>query len=108
MLYNPQWRDQDPLTLTSFIAWLEQQPAKGKYDWWTPNRCLACQYLKATGHNQEGQKHTGYETIFGRARSKETLVTYHKVCGTRPWTYGAALSRARDVLAEKQSVSPRG
>lgn len=108
MLYNPQWRDQDPLTLTSFIAWLELQPAKGSYIWPDPSKCLSCQYLKAMGHNQKGAEHTPYEAPFGKPMTPEALDTYHAVCGVRPWNYGAALTRARAVLTQKQSALPNG
>ena len=95
MLYDPKWKKPtDIFSLESLIAWLEQQPSNTSYNWYEPRSCLVCMYLQdATGEsepwylpNHESKK---YSDVF------PTHDLYLKVGGTLPWTFGAALNRAR-------------
>lgn len=92
MLYDPKWNKPevkaDPFTLESLIAWLEMQPGEKTYNWFDIKDCLACKYLEAAGIEEPWGKIV-YTTIFGSEPA------YHEIAGTRPWTFGAALSRAR-------------
>ena len=84
MLYNPKW---DLMSLESLIAWLEQQPADGTYDWQYPERCLIACYLT-------GKLGTLPEYSVSLYQS---MPHYHAVAAQEPWTFGAALERAKAV-----------
>lgn len=99
MLYDKRWDKQvetkaDPFSLESLIAWLEKQPAKKKYDYFDcRGRCLFGQYAAATMDMSwmnvvvlEGHKH------------EFKLLAYDIAC-QKPYTFGAALERARAVMA---------
>lgn len=76
-------------SLEGLVAWLEEQNPDTEYDWWSVSGCLACQYLKAV----EGTcQKTCYADIFPSGQ------IYGEVCAMRPWTFGAALTRARAAL----------
>lgn len=101
MLYDPKWEKQsetkaDPFTLVAVIAWLEKQPPDKSYDWMAVHGCLACQYFQSLGHDAPwGNSHAivdgGYRTPFGGSKN------YHAIAGAVPWTFGAALERARKL-----------
>ncbi len=103
MLYDPKWERPvktraDPFTLPALIAWLERQPAGEAYDWLNIHGCLACRYFQSLGHktpwgNSYQLAEDGYKTPFGGREN------YHKIAGAKPWTFGAALDRARAIAA---------
>jgi len=93
MLWDRKW-DKPPVeSLAGLIAWLEQQPVDGEYQWYSAVDCLVCRYLRAvTGEPWPHQK-WAYSAIFDSPHD------YNEVAATRPWTYGAALERARAVAS---------
>ena len=102
MLYDPKWEKQtkaDPLTLAGLIAWLETKPSEGTYDWWNVGGCLLCNYLRETFGVQmpSSQAWSGHDS-FG-PNTLGPSWGYYEVCQTKPWTYGAALERARKHIA---------
>lgn len=102
MLYDKRWdakveTNVDVLKLETLIAWLEKQPATEKYDYNNCNgRCLYGQYLTHHGVSwKEELKHTK----LGDPRSDFRDYVYEHVACEKPWTFGAALDRARKLLA---------
>ena len=83
----------DHLTLSGLIAWLERQPQQGCYrfnDWC--GGCLLDRYLTAvTGKPSRPDADTHWVTCGGESN-------YFTIAHSRPWTFGAALERARAVL----------
>lgn len=49
MLYDPKWDHAEIWSLPRFIAWLEQQPTNGTWNFCSNKDCLICQYLQACG-----------------------------------------------------------
>lgn len=95
MLYDPKWEKQtkaDPYSLGSLIAWLEKQPAGKRYDFHDCNGgCLIGMYYIANGvHNKSRDDYRPYTAVFGGSHD-----LYGQVAATLPYTFGAALERAR-------------
>ena len=92
----------DPFSLEGLIAWLETQPPETKYDWmsWSlrfpDGGCLLLRYGAAVG-----DAHDMHNWFY-----KNQLM---HVASALPWTYGAALDRARAALAgQKQKEQAVG
>ena len=84
----------DVFSPQGLIAWLEMQPATREYDWWDMGDCLVCHYLaEALGTDEPwhvaAEAGKSYEDVLG------SRWAYHAVGSALPWTYGAALDRAR-------------
>ena len=80
----------NPWTLDAFIAWLERQPAEGVYNWADcEGGCLMGLYSVAIG---DGHKSWAYR--IGDVECIEYTM-HAEVAMPRPWTFGAALDRAR-------------
>jgi hypothetical protein len=98
MLYNEQWDRKKPATepdkfsLAGLVAWLERQSPETEYDFRNSSTCLLAQYLIAVA----GQTYPGE---FNYSKVCGGIAPYHTVASRGPWTYGAALKRARQVLA---------
>jgi len=104
MLYDPKW--QKP-SIESFIGWLETQPARKQYDFNNcRGECLLGQYMTAMGI-QWGVtppsivgdwRNTSYvnvaNNLFGPLRQWTVL-------SEQPWTFGAALARARELQSHQ-------
>lgn len=84
MLYDPKWQRPAQPTVDDLILWLETQPADKTYEWFNLSRCLLCQYLDARGFPHRGN----YWHIAQKLGMED-------VAGTEPYTFGAALERAR-------------
>jgi hypothetical protein len=88
MLYDPTW-NKTP-SCAGLIAWLETQDPERTYDWLAMKGCLICFYYDALGINDFSDVNRPmYEETFSRVEQ------YYAVCETEPWTFGAALARAR-------------
>lgn len=96
MLYDPKWQTKtDPFTLESFISWLETMPAHEAYDYMNcEGECLFGQYVVANGLSWESVKEAQIYTLRNTARQFKKFL-YEKVAGPAPWTFGAALKRAK-------------
>lgn len=93
-------------SLADMIAWLEMQPPEREYAWFDIEGCLVCAYFRArkvpsTAYKKQGVGWTLYREIFPGKNEAEQLASYHRVGSTWPWTFGAALDRARVLLAEQ-------
>ena len=115
MLYNKNWdKKQEELSpkgyakhqhydwsLSELVAWLEAQPPEKTYPWFSVHGCALCQFL---------QEQTGWKSPAGNLADGFGSHTirdwggdgYHKILGAEPWTFGAALERARSALALHQ------
>ena len=91
MLYDPKWEQKtkaDPLSLGSALAWLKQQDPNTTYSFWSGD-CALCRYLKANNMALNNYSLLG------------TCSTRIAIFNTKPRNYGAALERARAVLAPR-------
>jgi len=88
MLFRPQWETKtDPLTMEGLIAWLETKPADETYDYENcRGECLYGQYIASHGISWEG------------SRGPFMAHVYQHVAHQYPWTFGAALDRARKAV----------
>jgi len=95
MLYDPKWEKP---TVAGLIAWLETQPAEGEYYYLNcSGECLFGQYMTSLGIDWSGL----------HCRQSPYIDTLHSMGGLRvqkiasegPWTFGAALNRARALAA---------
>lgn len=93
MLCDPRWNaETDPFSLDSLIVWLENQPAGKQYDFNDRRgRCLLCQYLADAMPRLHWSR--AYIKLTRLNRATETLARQ------TPWTFGAALERARALQA---------
>jgi len=98
MLYDPKWEVEvkaDPLTLDSLIAWLERMPAGDSYDY---ENCLGqCLYGLYMASHGVKWKDSGGSDGGGKERGKFCALVYREVASQTPWTFGAALDRAREA-----------
>jgi hypothetical protein len=99
MLYDPKWEKPevkaDPFSLESLIAWLEKQPSDGSYDWYGIEKCLVCQFYQANGISEPWGE-CSYTKPFDRGHGHaDAHRRYWAVGQAWPWTFGAALERAR-------------
>lgn len=105
MLYDPKWEaptKTDPLTLTSLVAWLEQQPGDREYCFADSGYCLLCQYFAAQGF--ENPLINTRDVDYGdwpnsRGRRFNLPPGFNAISQARPHTFGAALARARAAHA---------
>lgn len=100
MLYDPKWEvpkvKADPFTLDDFIAWLEKQPGREKYDFMACNgRCLYGQY--ATSHGVAWRE-AGTSILDRGPIADFCTFVYDHIAGLEPYTFGAALERAREAM----------
>lgn len=80
MLYDPKWELHSMSTL---IGWLETKPVDEGYYFFSCRRCLLLQYLAAI-------KGPGHDIDY-----VDLPETFKDVAFETPWTFGAALKRAR-------------
>lgn len=96
---------RSPFELRSLIEWLEKQPADGEYNYCDPHNCLLSQYFRGVGLpvSQVG----AFDWIDTRG-VKHNLPAGFKTTSQGiglHWHFGAALIRARALLAEEERVS---
>lgn len=78
-----------PYTLESLIAWLETKSATAEYDFCLADQCLTARAFGLTG-------------LYSREIDQKTFPGAFSIARAHPWTFGAALLRAR---AYRDSVS---
>lgn len=98
MLWDPKhdlkWQTKvDPLSLEGLIAWLEQQPSDKEYPYHDiQGACMVGQYMASHGVTWSCRNFVnGWSSLFGR------------ITAVQPWTFDAALERARAELAKGAS-----
>lgn len=91
----------DAFSLEGLIAWLETQPPETKYDYCDSGACLLHQYFTANGVPVFCVSATNWYTDGADHYRLHILPKkFNDVSVGRPRTFGAALSRARALLAE--------
>lgn len=106
MLYDPKWEKTetkaDPLTLGAFIAWLGTQNPTRKYEFMDcQGRCLVgLYYLSVYGADcfDTGMRPL-LGDVFGPRGTDRRERLYTEIACARPWTFGAALERARALAS---------
>ncbi len=77
------------------IAWLETQDPETEYNWRKTGDCLGSRYLKARGVQDLG---AGYRALSSVDVGNEIRGLGSLIFLERPWTYGAALARAKETV----------
>ena len=82
MLFDPKWevKTRTP-SKAGLIAWLETQPPEQTYNWVRCEECVLAQYAKSIGL-------TYFDVVH--------VVGCKMIASSHPWTFGAALERARN------------
>lgn len=101
MLYDKRWDKPevkaDPFSLESLIAWLEKMPADGAYRWEEHRDCLLGQWCIYNGLIGSA---LGNKSIdLGLSTNPDGF--YEIAVESGPYTFGAALERARQALAAR-------
>ena len=96
MLYDPKWEDlvYQGVSRREFIAWLETMPPNEQYEFLFAGICAIAQFLKSKGASPEDQI-VRFGSV-GTTCPNEGRWLLH-IVGTRPYTYCAALERARAI-----------
>lgn len=112
MLYDKRWDKKitaDPFSLEALIAWLEMRPADEVYPFFDIYGCVMCQFRQAQGQATPWLTRGAYTGPFDRGLGEaDTVNRYHAVAGTAPFTFGAALSRARAILSKDDQPAQEG
>jgi hypothetical protein len=100
MLYDPKWGKQRDvtfygMTLSGFAAWLATMPPEGEYDYCDDRACALAQYRASLGRCRVAVRLPNY---LGKSEPSPGH-TFQNIVLSGEWTYGAALARARAVLA---------
>lgn len=80
-------------SLNDFIAWLETKPASGRYEWRSGRNCLFAQYGKERKLATSGR--SPYIAALEHIGCRNGQYEPYDLANPLPWTYGAALERAR-------------
>jgi len=99
MTSDEQLPEQDVFALEGLISWLETVPSDDEYNWHSATDCLLCQYFRAQGLPVNS---LGISKITLRDGQSIPIPhrhdnPFHDVACREPYTFGAALSRARDL-----------
>lgn len=84
----------NPFSLESLIAWLEKQPPDANYDWSDAAKCVLGQFAAAMGADD-----AELESL-----SLSNIEPFDNVALDSPYTFGAALERARAALCSVPST----
>lgn len=88
-------------SVTGLIAWLETQDPATEYRYLSNHDCLICRYFCARGVSLARHSPMGSRT-WGDAAGNAHILPPELNLASRghPWTYGAALARAKATLVE--------
>lgn len=109
MLYDPRWEQKtkaDPFALHTLIAWMEKRPASEAYKYIDIDGCPLARYFRAQGYTgafcgAAGFTYTGPWYLLWPLRRLPIPAAFDNIVSASPRTFGAALERARAVLAER-------
>lgn len=76
--------EHPPLTLVAITEWLQAQPHDQEYIWQDPTECMVGHYLRDHGSS------------WGAVMYSD-IPHYHEIAAEKPWTFGAALERAKTL-----------
>ncbi len=89
----------EPFSLDSLIAWLETQNPVQKYDYFcTDGSCLIGQFMAHSGLSVKPGKYADYVYHW---KQHNDFCVQNSIAHPKPWTFGAALSRARQYRASQ-------
>lgn len=106
MLYDKRWdkarTESDPFNIYSLIAWLEKQPEHQAYDYENcDGGCLLGLYMASLGFDWHGKvMGSKMRATFGDRGGQFKQAVYDHIARVQPWTFGAALSRARKAAGQ--------
>ena len=103
MLWNKNWDKKDvkadPMSLANLIAWLEQQPRNKEYCYMSHGGCLLAQYLTFSfGRKALDVGALGFVFADDQMNPHPTPNSFQDIAAGKPYTFGAALARAREYL----------
>jgi len=87
MLYDPKWDVRPQADLEVLIAWLEGRDPEEQYNWKDCHHCLCAQFFGVG---------IGW-AVLHREMEERTGIRVDSLAMPLPWTFGAALQRARAV-----------
>ena len=96
MLYNKDWdvKTKDLFTLDNLIAWLETKDPTMPYNFHWPDSCLLGQWARnedITAFNIQIEGSFVYKVN----EERWDLFSFNPIACQEPWTFGAALERAK-------------
>jgi hypothetical protein len=96
MFFDPSCKPEvERPCLAGFIAYAEREPTDREYDWFSAAHCVVGEYLIAR-FGKLREKENGNRIPF--ADACDGAENYRMIGQTKPWTYGAALQRAKALL----------
>ena len=97
MLFDPKWEQRNAFSLDSLIGWLQRKPADEIYDYSSCGDCLLARYFADKGFNNKIYVNTVAFHVEDNGGKIHTLPqNFDEIARARPYTYGAALERARE------------
>lgn len=104
MLYDKRWDQTETkpdVSLESLIAWLETMPGDATYNYFNCfGKCLYGQYVTAHGIAWQDSGHFAKTKEENETpAAKFCMEVYTDVACTGPFTFGAALTRARALAS---------
>ena len=96
MLYNKDWdvKTKDPFTLDNLIAWLETKDPTMEYSFYFPDSCLVGQWARTVDASAFNIVTEG-SYVYKVNEERRNLFSFHPIVCPKPWTFGAALERAK-------------
>jgi hypothetical protein len=95
------------LSLRGLLAWLQKKDPEQDYDYKSGASCLLAQYLTSRLAERVWVGTVTYQTFVGPSAFSFTHTRTHllpqelnAVAMARPWTFGAAAERCRDLLRQ--------
>jgi hypothetical protein len=101
MLFDPKWEVQtkpDVFSLENLIAWLEKRPAHLDYDFYCSGQCLIGQWMRSIDPGVSEPPFSGSFVYIVDGKEIDLEDRYSDLAVSEPWTFGAALDRARKAL----------
>lgn len=96
MLYDPKWDIKaNPYSLSNLIAWLQTMPPEREYNFGSCQTCALAQYYTYCGFKAVVMGATTFFTESGLFESPEV---FDEIAREEPYTFGAALERAKARL----------
>ena len=109
MLYDPKREKKTEtkskpkpkrLSVAGMIVWLEQQPPSKEYSYLSNDNCLVCQYLRSLGVKRP-RAGGEYWRVDGSWEKNPLPAAIQDIASEFPYTFGAALERARAIAASR-------
>ena len=103
MLYDPKWEQRtNAFSLTSLIAWLERQDPVQEYCYSNTGECLLARYFSESGFNNvimAARLFYHFPAVGSHYETVALPAHFNDIAKGKVRTFGAALARARALLA---------